>query len=387
MPKALQELISTMRFPVGGIDLMHLPSGQRPGTTAVGNNVRGFEPMTGRARGGSRPGIERYINEQVNGSDYIQHLNYLVTASGLAVGASFNGIELGDIGGLGVDNFGGLTPTDFSGWGGGGYQPALPRKPNRLTLSIIAVSAGSFTSTSAKVPIGAVVTIAATLRDFLGSGQAFENILLNTSPSGRVGDNTTQTTVFDLNDPPLGSATFMVTDTRIEKVVYSAKDTSNPLKAVNTVSVTYNPADVGYVIIITYTDANTPQYQAQVQMKMNDTVFATAMLKNGPGIMYRTSNDIPLLPEFLLNGVDLPSFFQVTEFHKIDSGIFKPGANVLNVDCPTQPGTLGGGGLVVLKLQRVGATWSILDILVSDSGGGAVIGNFPPGGYNFPFTN
>jgi hypothetical protein len=35
------------------------------GTTARGVNVRAFETLTGRARGGSRAGLTKFIDEQV----------------------------------------------------------------------------------------------------------------------------------------------------------------------------------------------------------------------------------------------------------------------------------------------------------------------------------
>jgi hypothetical protein len=226
-----------MRFPLGGIDLTQLPSGQRPGTTAVGTNVRGSEPLTGRDRGGARSGIRKYIDEKVSGDHYIQHLNYIVTASGEAVGSAFDDIDLGDIGGLDVDNFGGLTPNEFAGWGGGGYQPALPRQQFRLVMSITDVTAGTFTSTRATVPSGATVSVVATLRNFAGDPQSAETIELHTSPSGRDGDGDSGVTVFDLDDPPAGTVTFLVTETGPKTTIFSGEDLTNPLNSVNRVTV------------------------------------------------------------------------------------------------------------------------------------------------------
>jgi hypothetical protein len=47
-------------------------------TTALGLNVRSFEPATNRARGAQRPGLSRYIPAQVNGANLIQLVNMLV---------------------------------------------------------------------------------------------------------------------------------------------------------------------------------------------------------------------------------------------------------------------------------------------------------------------
>lgn len=73
-PESMQELL----FPLLGINLSMEFELQPPGTTAVGKNVRGYEPLTSRARGGSRPGLTKYINQQVSGANKIQHLAYIV---------------------------------------------------------------------------------------------------------------------------------------------------------------------------------------------------------------------------------------------------------------------------------------------------------------------
>src|SRR3954463_844347 len=51
---------------------------QPGGTTAAGVNVRAFEAQTQRVRGGSRPGLSRYIDATVAGTHLIQHLNVIV---------------------------------------------------------------------------------------------------------------------------------------------------------------------------------------------------------------------------------------------------------------------------------------------------------------------
>lgn len=64
-------------FPLRGIDVS-VPLGLQPKlTTPIGENVRGFEPITGRGRGGSRPGLSRYIFFEALPGE-IQHLNFVV---------------------------------------------------------------------------------------------------------------------------------------------------------------------------------------------------------------------------------------------------------------------------------------------------------------------
>jgi hypothetical protein len=79
-------------FPVLGIDLSRPFDVQRDGTTFEGENVRAFEPSTLRGRGGSRPGLSRYIIDPVPaGHELIQHLNVIVTADGEAIIPPYDG--------------------------------------------------------------------------------------------------------------------------------------------------------------------------------------------------------------------------------------------------------------------------------------------------------
>lgn len=70
-----------LRFPLGGVDLSRAFSFQQTKTTPVGRNVRAYEPATGRARGGSRSGLARYIDAIPGGSaGTIQNLNVIVSS-------------------------------------------------------------------------------------------------------------------------------------------------------------------------------------------------------------------------------------------------------------------------------------------------------------------
>lgn len=65
-------------FPTAGIDVTCEFGRQPENTTPDAQNVRSVEESTGRIRGGSRPGLSRYINETVSGTHLIQHLCVLV---------------------------------------------------------------------------------------------------------------------------------------------------------------------------------------------------------------------------------------------------------------------------------------------------------------------
>lgn len=66
-------------FPLAGVDITNEENQQRPNTAAVGVNVRGRDPIHRRMRGGSRPGLSRYVDAQVSGANLIQHLNTITT--------------------------------------------------------------------------------------------------------------------------------------------------------------------------------------------------------------------------------------------------------------------------------------------------------------------
>jgi hypothetical protein len=68
-------------FPPKGVDLSSEYELQPEGTCAVGQNVRLFEPTLSRARGGSRPGLSRFIPARVNGDLPVQHLNFVISNS------------------------------------------------------------------------------------------------------------------------------------------------------------------------------------------------------------------------------------------------------------------------------------------------------------------
>lgn len=65
MPDQQNEKYVDLIFPVAGLDVTTEYETQRPGTTQVGVNVRSFDPLTGRLRGGRRPGLIKFIDETV----------------------------------------------------------------------------------------------------------------------------------------------------------------------------------------------------------------------------------------------------------------------------------------------------------------------------------
>jgi hypothetical protein len=60
-----QPVYIDVQFPLGGVDQSQAFDTQPGRTTPEAVNVRTFEPTTDRARGGSRPGIVKYIDSRV----------------------------------------------------------------------------------------------------------------------------------------------------------------------------------------------------------------------------------------------------------------------------------------------------------------------------------
>ncbi len=77
-------------FPMRGINRSTEYELQPQGTTQTAQNVRGVEPSTNRERGGSRPGLSKFVGTRPAGVESgIQDLNVVVTAAVEALGAQF----------------------------------------------------------------------------------------------------------------------------------------------------------------------------------------------------------------------------------------------------------------------------------------------------------
>src|SRR5688572_19257609 len=141
-----------MLFPAKGLELADKdislePEPEFPETTSLGQNVRVFEVLSDRGRGGQRGGLSRYIDQRVNGVGVIQHLNTVVRADGAALGFAFQGLEFSATGlYLGLNLTTPVTPTG----GGGGYQPSAEfneRYHGSLTVSDLTVPADGTNAT------------------------------------------------------------------------------------------------------------------------------------------------------------------------------------------------------------------------------------------------
>jgi len=67
-------------FPTKGLDEQFGLNGQQQLTTPSCQNVRAYDPGSGRSRGGQRAGLTRHLSAQFNGSNPIQDLGHVTTA-------------------------------------------------------------------------------------------------------------------------------------------------------------------------------------------------------------------------------------------------------------------------------------------------------------------
>lgn len=146
-----RETYLPLEFPSKGIDV----SSQEPppGFTEQGVNVRWFESVSERGRGGSRPGLSRFINDQLPG--VIQDLNVVVGVSGDAL---LGNTEFTDGSGRGWPLPGGWNWTgdgfgDGGGPGSGGGQPSTPspvgNTVNRSSLGGVELGGSAIMTTAA----------------------------------------------------------------------------------------------------------------------------------------------------------------------------------------------------------------------------------------------
>lgn len=179
-------------FPVAGVDRSTEFGRQPVDTAAEGQNVRAFETIDERARGGSRPGLSKFINELVSGANVIQHLNVVVDPQAPVLGVSGDGMDDPSDGGRNLLTDGSIRQVRVGGSGyrhqtapvfrqfkglgfgavaAGAHTLSLTSQP--LTNSLLVVLVGTDSPTS-DVTV-AVESDATTLRDYTGVNASLAN--------------------------------------------------------------------------------------------------------------------------------------------------------------------------------------------------------------------
>lgn len=155
----------SVQFPLRGLDVASPYDNQPDGTSPDAVNVRSFDPFLRRMRGGSRPGLSRYINGDI-GSE-IQDINSVVLPSATALGISFDDVAILDVT-FQLEDLGGLVLADGSvNWiyvnGSGFYtHPSYSRVNSTPSITSLIPDSGDFVG-------GDVVTVTG---ENLGDGDA-----------------------------------------------------------------------------------------------------------------------------------------------------------------------------------------------------------------------
>jgi len=71
--------MNKITFPFNGINNNNSYETQPLGTCASAQNVRGYDAIKGRLRGGQRPGLSKLVDTEINSGATIQDLNYIKT--------------------------------------------------------------------------------------------------------------------------------------------------------------------------------------------------------------------------------------------------------------------------------------------------------------------
>ena len=87
----MDDTVTDMPFPLSGVSAAGEFDRQPDGTARHGVNVRAFDPIAFRGRGGSRPGLTKFVPAQPNGANLIQHLNVIVDPTVDALTPDYSG--------------------------------------------------------------------------------------------------------------------------------------------------------------------------------------------------------------------------------------------------------------------------------------------------------
>ncbi len=217
-----------MRFPLAGVDRTMgfdrqpnrpMVNGDYARTTVSAKNVRAFDPLTDRARGGSRPGIAKFSTNQVSGSNPIQDVG-CVTVTALITGGT------GTVPGWGVS-----TPHIFL------------RKPSSVDLSY-----GSTSSAWSFSFLGSNYSMAA-IGDAAGSTAFAISGVQSETPSWRLISNGSQVATGEFPANASTGSISVATDGTSYYAVFvnqgAADGTFGALKVSTTGTVTWSTANLG----------------------------------------------------------------------------------------------------------------------------------------------
>lgn len=138
-----------VQYPLEGLEEVRSYLHQRPLTTVGVENMRSFDPTTGRARGGQRPGLARYMPTSLLGTDFsIQEINSLVTTDPVVPSTAYGQFLLtvaSPATGVGsADSSGNLNVGTYGAFAGAAFACSCWDDNNLFYIAFINTSTGAF---------------------------------------------------------------------------------------------------------------------------------------------------------------------------------------------------------------------------------------------------
>lgn len=123
--------LQRLQWPMGGLSENWSFTDQEPATTVSAQNVRSYDPQTGRARGAQRPGYTRTPNAQVSGANQVQSLTVVTPFNAQASSATSLGLRSTKVIAVAAGNVkvGSVPLSSFSTPTGGSGEPLDPNAP------------------------------------------------------------------------------------------------------------------------------------------------------------------------------------------------------------------------------------------------------------------
>lgn len=368
------ETFTDPAFPTLGIDLTRPFLVQRDGTTVEGENVRAFEPDSQRGRGGSRPGLSRFILDALPGE--IQSLTLTVSSSGTALWAEYDDVP--------PDFFDPSSPGNFQAWPPGRFTrtPYLPIpeggwgvQPNKTATEMVAITWARPTAITSGTALSAT-QLNAVARDHT-TGDVVAGSFAYNPASG---------TVLAVGEDQALATTFTPTDTERYR--------STP--ASNLITVVQAGSSTTAVLIYVGTFATGTGVVAVEDVSINgfpyismnigdDTVgnnrFGEAFVSDSSATSQARGLLASYLPADQIAASSVGTFASIS-LHLSDLVI--PGDNTMESGGTIAGITASTTYVVVLVLEKSGSTWSVRDVVTNTSFSSGTSGAFGPITFTMP---
>ncbi len=188
---AMPESLEGMPWPANGLNLATEFASQPPGTTPIGVNVRTYEALALRARGGSRSGLSQYIQEQVlDISSKIQHVGVIVDPTTEALIDDWPGIDFILDPSTNNKSIRNPAPPRHVRRGGGGGQPNRNKKKIKIPWTFVQ-GGGGVQNAAPGIPIVGTNSTPITQGDLLLIAVAIQPMATGNAPFPPINNDAT----------------------------------------------------------------------------------------------------------------------------------------------------------------------------------------------------